>query len=200
LRFVVALLFYVTHPQVRIDPATPVPEWGLNEVGIARMEALAGRPWVATLGLVVSSTERKALDAAEALARLSGAPMLVREGLHENDRSATGFLPPPEFEATADQFFARPQESVRGWERAVDAQARIVSGVQAVLREAPEGNVAFVGHGGVGTLLYCHLAGEPISRSRDQGPGGGNVFAFDRSRGVMLHGWRPLEEPRIGVP
>ena len=42
--------------------------------------------------------------------------------LHENDRSATGYLPPNQFEAMADRFFAEPQASVLGWERAVDAQ------------------------------------------------------------------------------
>lgn len=31
--------------------------------------------------------------------------------MHENDRSATGFLPPPEFEAVANQFFANPHKA-----------------------------------------------------------------------------------------
>ena len=114
--------------------------------------------------------------------------------MHENDRSATGYLKPDAFERMADAFFARPMENVSGWERAVDAQARIVGAVEAVLAGAlPAGDVLFVGHGAVGTLLMCHLMGAPISRAHDQPAGGGNVVAFDRDTRALLHGWRPLE-------
>ena len=55
---------------------------------------------------------------------------ITHPGIGENDRSATGFLPREEFWATADLFFAHPTESIRGWERAIDAQARIVAADQ----------------------------------------------------------------------
>lgn len=194
-------VFYVTHPQVEIDPAVPVPQWGLSALGRQRIAAAASRDWARGLGLVASSTERKALDGALVLAAASTCPMLEREDLGENDRSATGFLPPPEFEATADLFFAHPETSIRGWERAVDAQRRIVAAVGAVLADAPRGrDIAIVGHGGVGTLLLCHLKGLPIARSHDQTLGGGSVFAFDRTTSRVLHGWRALEDERIGDP
>lgn len=28
--------YYLSHPQVQIDPAVPVPEWGLSDAGRAR--------------------------------------------------------------------------------------------------------------------------------------------------------------------
>jgi broad specificity phosphatase PhoE len=97
--------------------------------------------------------------------------------------------------ATADAFFARPDDSVRGWERAVDAQARIVAAVQAVLAQAPPGDVAIVAHGGVGALLLCHLKHVPISRAEDQpGEGGGNIFVFGRADWALVQGWRRIEE------
>ena len=34
----------------------------------------------------------------------------------------------------ADAFFAKPEESVRGWERAVDAQARVAAAVDDILQ------------------------------------------------------------------
>jgi hypothetical protein len=52
--------------------------------------------------------------------------------LGENDRSATGFLPPEEFERVADEFFGSPEKSARGWERAGDAQVRIVRAVEGI--------------------------------------------------------------------
>lgn len=186
---------YVTHPQVRIDPNVPVPEWGLSDIGAERARLAASRPWACKLGLIVPSGERKAIETAEALAAASGAPIEAIEAMHENDRSATGFLPPPEFEKAADWFFANPHESFKGWERAIDAQARIVSNVEAVLaRHDPKVPIAFVGHGGVGTLLKCHLEGKPIARQGDQPPGGGNLFCFDLAKRAVSCDWTPMED------
>ncbi|WP_349957232.1 histidine phosphatase family protein [Rhizobium sp. ZPR3] len=186
---------YITHPQVRIDPDVPVPQWGLSDIGAGRARLAASRPWARELGLIISSGERKAIETAEALAAASGAPIEIIEATHENDRSATGFLAPPEFEKAADWFFANPHESFKGWERAIDAQARIVSNVEAVLaRHDPEVPIAFVGHGGVGTLLKCHLEGKPIARQGDQPPGGGNLFCFDLAKRVVSCDWTPMED------
>ena len=187
------ILYYVTHPQVRIDAAIPVPEWGLSDIGRARAVAMLDQPWVGSIRRIVSSDERKAIETGEILARHLGLAVEVRERMHENDRSATGFLPPPEFEAVADQFFAKPYESVRGWERASDAQQRIVSEVEAVIDEGGAEDMAFVGHGGVGTLLLLSLSGREISREADQPAGGGNYFAYDIGARRVIHGWRPID-------
>lgn len=115
--------------------------------------------------------------------------------MEENDRSATGYLPEAEFQQMADAFFARPTESVRGWERAVDAQARIVAAVEAALAAYGDAGqrLLFVGHGGVGTLLLCHLAGYPISRAHDQPPVGGGCW-FRAGPGLRPDRWRAMEE------
>ncbi len=180
---------------MRIDPAVPVPQWGLSETGAARARVAAGRPWAATLRRIVASEETKAIETAEILGAASGATVRIVEGMHENDRSATGFLPPPEFEKAADMFFAHPHESFKGWERAADAQARIVSKVEAILAgHDPNEPIAFVGHGGVGTLLKCHLEGRPISRQGDQPPGGGNLFCFGLADRAVSCDWTPIED------
>ncbi|MEJ1157181.1 histidine phosphatase family protein [Prosthecomicrobium sp. N25] len=192
-----AIVHYLTHPQVQIDPDVPVPKWGLSPIGEARAVAAARLPWAAGIGRIVSSDEVKAIETARIFGARLGIRPQIREGMHENDRSATGYLPPPQFEAMADRFFAEPEVSAEGWERAVDAQARIVAAVEAVLAEEVEDgadrDLLLVGHGGVGTLLLCRLAGLPISRSRDQGPGGGNRFAFDRDTRAVLQGWTPFD-------
>ncbi|TPL91859.1 histidine phosphatase family protein [Mesorhizobium sp. B2-3-12] len=187
------IAYYITHPQVQIDATIPVPDWGLSDIGRARANAMLVQPWIASIGRVVSSGERKAVETAEVLARHLGLAVQVRERMHENDRSSTGFLPPPDFEAVADRFFANPHESVRGWERAIDAQRRILSEVEAVLGEGGAGDIAFVGHGGVGTLLLLALGDREISRAADQPAGGGNYFAYDIPARRILHGWRPMD-------
>ena len=188
------LLRYLTHPQIRTDPAIPVPDWELNNLGHRRVARLAASDALAGTTTIVSSAERKAVETAEPLAKTLGVALHIRERMHENDRSATGFLQPDEFEKTADAFFASPDVSVRGWERAADAQARIVRECDAVLSSAPPGDILLVGHGGVGTLLFCHLAGVPIDRRYNQPAGGGNVFVARRDGASAPKGWVPMEE------
>ncbi|WP_431321143.1 histidine phosphatase family protein [Rhizobium sp. YTU87027] len=186
---------YITHPQVKIDPAVPVPKWGLSEIGATRAHKAAESDWAKQLRRIISSDETKAIETAEILAAAAGLTIEIVHGMHENDRSATGFLPPPEFEKAADWFFAHPAESFRGWERAIDAQRRIVSAVTDILASHdPTSPVAFVGHGGVGTLLKCHLQGRPIQRDGDQPGGGGNLYCFSLADQRLSCDWTPIEE------
>jgi broad specificity phosphatase PhoE len=190
---------YLTHPQVRLDAAVPVPLWGLSEEGWERARAFVGRGAVPEGALVFSSRETKALELAELVAQAAGTPVLTDHAMGENDRSATGFLPPDLFEEAADAFFAVPETSHLGWERAVDAQCRIVSAVATALASVPgDLPVIFCGHGAVGTLLKRHLAGRAISRDEDQSRlgvnGGGNGFIFDIGRRALLTDWMGMED------
>lgn len=187
--------YYLTHPQVQIDPTVPVPDWSLSAVGRARIEAVRGRPWLDGLRRIVSSEERKAVETAEIIAVDRGLIVEQAVGMGENDRSSAGFLPPDHFETAADAFFAAPDRSWNGWERAVDAQARIVGAIEAALAAVPDGvPILFVGHGAVGTLLKCALSGRAIARSEDQPHGGGNVFAFRLEERALLSDWTPVEQ------
>ena len=186
-------LFFITHADVAIDPDVPVPHWGLNPRGQARHTTFAQDPLLAKVTSVWSSAEKKAIDGAAITASHLACPHQVREDLHENDRSATGYLPEAEFQATADAFFARPEESVRGWERAVDAQSRVLRALEAIVGAAPDGDIAVVGHGGIGCLLVCHLLRAPISRRNDQiGRTGGNFVTIALPDWHLQHSWRDI--------
>jgi len=189
-----AVVRYLTHPQVAIDPSVPVPSWGLNAVGRARAIAFADAGRLSGTTQIIASGERKAIETAEIVAGRMNIALEICEAMHENDRSATGFLDPNEFEAVADQFFRHPLASVRGWERAIDAQRRILHETEEVLSRNRPGDLLFVGHGAVGTLLFCHYAGLEIDRRHDQGAGGGYCFAFAREDRRILHPWRRMEE------
>jgi len=183
-------LYFITHPNVVVSHDVPVPRWPLSELGKKRMRAGLAQPWLRDVTAVYCSTEQKAIDGAAILAQHLGLGFSEIAELGENDRSATGFLPPDEFERVADEFFGSPEKSVRGWERAVDAQARVVRAVARIEKDdQTSGAIAIVSHGAVGTLLYCHLAGEPIARRWDQPPnGGGNYYRFTLSPRAA-HGW-----------
>jgi broad specificity phosphatase PhoE len=148
---------------------------------------------------VISSDETKAMQTAEILAVHLGLDVEVRSGIGENGRSSTGYLPPVEFEAMADRFFSEPGSSAAGWERAVDAQRRIVEGLADLLDDpVAMPSTVVVGHGAVGTLWYCWLTDQPIDRRHDQ-PGQGHYFAVDVATREVLHTWLPIDGPQIGV-
>lgn len=182
--------YFLTHPEVQVEPEVPVPRWSLSVAGRERA-ARAGRlEWLGGVRRIVASAERKAQETAEAVAAPRGLAWSTDAELGENDRSSTGFVPPAEFEALADAFFASPGRSVRGWESAEDAQRRVV---RAVLRWTLAADVPtlYVSHGAVGTLLYCALTGQPVDRRHDQ-PGQGSWYAFDPVAWTAAHPWRRI--------
>lgn len=192
----VARLLFVTHPEVIVDPDLPVTGWRLSPSGIRRMRQFAESAEAAGVAAVWASPETKAAEAAAILAARRGIPVQLAAELGENDRSATGFLPPEEFERTADAFFAAPHSSVRGWERAADAQRRIRAMVERIAAGHGGGDLAIVAHGAVGALLLCAWLGRPIGRDADQ-PFQGHYFAAALPGCTPLHGWKAIA-PREG--
>jgi broad specificity phosphatase PhoE len=191
-----ASLIFITHPEVVIDPARPIPEWPLNATGRARMERFAGLLADRAVSAVYASTERKAMDGAAILADSLGLSCETDEDLGENDRSATGYIAPPEFWDVVREFFGRPHESIRGWERAVDAQTRIVTATRRILREdETSDDIVVVSHGAVGCLLTAHLQKVEIGQeSRPQHPGGGCFIVIDRDSFTLTQDWRAIED------
>ncbi len=135
---------YITHPQVRIDPAVPVPKWGLSEIGAgARRKAAVERLGTATARGSSPATRRRRSRRRKSLP-LPPASTVEIVAWHARKR-------PLRRPASCRRRNSRrrptgsspiPTESFRGWERAIDAQARIVSAVERVLsaheRDAPD--------------------------------------------------------------
>ena len=191
-----ASLIFITHPEVVIDPNQPIPEWPLNAIGRARMERFAAMLSDRDVSAVYSSTEQKAMDGAAIVAEALGLSYETDEDLGENDRSSTGFIAPPEFWDVVREFFGRPHESIRGWERAIDAQTRIVNAVRRILREdETSGDIIVVSHGAVGCLLTAHLQKVEIGQeSRPQHPSCGCFIVIDRDSFTLTQDWRSIED------
>lgn len=187
-------VFFITHPNVVIDKNVPVPNWPLSEKGVERMQKLLSKGWVKSISSIYCSSEQKAIDGAKILADHLKLPYKIVPDLGENDRSSTGYLPKDQFEEMANEFFSKPNLSIRGWESAKDAQGRIFRAIIGILENDQDtGNIAIVSHGGVGALLLCKLAKFKISRKHDQpGEGGGNVFVFDKNLQV-LDDWSSID-------
>ncbi len=184
-------LLIITHPEVVIDPDTPVTDWGLNQTGRRRAAKFASSKKFAEVTQIWTSAEQKARDTGEILAAPRNLPVKQHSGLGKNDRSTTGFLPREEFEAAADIFFAEPDISFCGWETAAEAQARILQTVTTIVGKHDGKDLAIVTHGAVGTLLWCALSNRPIDRLHDQ-PSQGHYWLADLSSLRPTSGWRSI--------
>ena len=192
---VTSALRYISHPNVLIDPDVPVPDWSLNAEGQRRAQAMTTMAWTASIGRIISSDETKARMTADILAAALGLEVEVRPETGEIDRSATGYLSHERHSELARRLFAEPDVSAEGWETATDAQARVVSALTDVLAAPPAdetSDVAVIGHGGVGTLLYCHLAGLGIDVVHDQ-PGQGHFWTYNRASQQVQHTWQAID-------
>lgn len=191
-----AKLIFLTHPEVVIDPLVPVPHWPLNATGRKRMELFADALSGIRFSSIHASTEQKAMDGAAIVGERFGLPYRTHQDLGENDRSATGYIAPPEFWEVVSAFFANPHESIRGWERAIDAQSRIIKAVNRIAAEDNNsGDTLIVSHGGVGCLLMASLQKVEIGQeTRPQHPGGGCFFVIDRKTLSLKQDWRTIEE------
>ncbi|SFJ35288.1 Broad specificity phosphatase PhoE [Phyllobacterium sp. CL33Tsu] len=186
--------YFVTHPEIVVDPSVSVAEWGLSARGFERIDAFCRRPMLEKVTDVFVSDEKKALDCARTLQTLRGQSFQSYCDLRENDRSSTGYVAPPRFWELVDEFFAHPTQSILGWERSIDAQQRIRDTVnQCIANRWGKGDNVFFSHGGVGTLLLCDLLGEPITRANGQPiAGGGCFFAFETETLRLIHPWKDI--------
>ena len=115
--------WFVTHPEVAIDPAVPVPDWGLSAEGQRRAALLARQPWVPGLAAVFSSAERKA--SAEQLAQLNVQHALE---LSEAQKASAAAL------ANADE---RIERAVAARMRMLDDQMAAEAAVHEASPDAP---------------------------------------------------------------
>lgn len=184
-------LVVISHPEVVVEPDIPITDWGLSDRGRAQAEGFAASPIMSSVSAIWSSTERKAAETAAILAKPLGLDVRFRHDLCENDRSATGFLPPSQFEAAADAFFAAPDASFHGWETATAAQTRVVRAVRCIVNCHDGKDLAIVTHGAVGTLLWCQFSEEKIDRQFDQFKQG-NYWSADLQTLCPRCGWRPI--------
>lgn len=190
-------LYFITHPEVIIEPDVPAPQWALSEQGKARMGRMLRQPWIPQIGAIYSSCEQKTVDGAGILADARDLSFTRMETLGEIDRSATGYLPFDEFMGVYAEFLANPMVSVRGWEIGVVAQQRIINAIMAVVDDAKDvaGEIAVVSHGVVGLLYLCHIKGCPISKEHEhpKAAGGGNYFCVDVEKCELVTDWTPID-------
>lgn len=186
-------ILYLSHPEVKIVPQTPVPEWEISDQGRRRLRAATARGWPGRGWRIVTSPETKAQQTAELIANAFALPLHIHPDMGEVDRSATGYLGHDQHAGLAKALFADPETGPKGWESAMAASVRITKAFQEVMAEV-SGNLLFVGHGAVGSFLWCALTKTPITPAADQ-TRGGSFWAgeFGPAGFSPHHAWHALE-------
>jgi hypothetical protein len=106
--------YFITHPEAMVDSDVPIEQWRLSQAASDRARLIRRSCWDDGVFQIASSTEQKAVEAADILAGAVAQPVLRVATLGENDRSSTGYLPVEEFEAVTDEFFTTPQRQCAG--------------------------------------------------------------------------------------
>ncbi len=86
------LSYYLTHPEVVIDPHLDVAKWGISVAGRTRIEAAIERGVFDQIEHIISSEEQKAIDVAKLISGHLNIRYHTDPLCGENDRTATGFF------------------------------------------------------------------------------------------------------------
>jgi broad specificity phosphatase PhoE len=147
----------------------------LNEKGLAQAEAAAHALRGQSLHAIYTSDLLRARQTAEALARATGAPIVVDRRLRELGQGDwEGQLFSHIAEANADLVARRRRDPMdtrppRG-ESVRQAQARVLPLLAEIARRYPSGRVAVVSHGGLLAVVKVHLLDLPVEVVWDQVP------------------------------
>jgi broad specificity phosphatase PhoE len=150
---------YVRHAMaVQADGVHPT-EWHLDALGSADAARLAEHLEVApAIGCLLSSTEPKAMETAEAIAERWGAELVADAGLREAVRPWIG----PGYRAVVHRYLRG--ELPDGWEPHGDVEERMAASVGAATELAAGRPIVIVSHGLSLALHLSHRLGRDFDR------------------------------------
>jgi broad specificity phosphatase PhoE len=147
-------LYLVRHGRTQPDPTTAAALWRLSAAGRAETARLAAHPRWAEMAGFYASPEEKAIETARLLAEPHGQALTILPDLREVERGSV-FL--ADYDTAVREFFACPDETVHGWERAADAGRRVAGCLEQISARAGDRPVAVVSHGLALTLGLAAL-------------------------------------------
>lgn len=155
-------LVLVRHAEpVRVTDSDGPANPPLTERGRRQAEAVAR--WLAAEGpdALYASTQRRALETADALGRITGLEVRAEAGVAEYDRDASQYIPYEELKAARDPHWYALAESRLG-DVAADGAAfrdRVVGAMEGIIARHPGERVVVFCHGGVINVYLAHVLG-----------------------------------------
>jgi probable phosphoglycerate mutase len=157
----VTRLYLIRHGQAEhnLDPSAG-DDAALTQVGREQARRLAARLARQGVDAIYSSTMRRAIETAEAVAQAVGMEIRVQEGLQEVDvqtAEQTVILEGAEAEELRERFLADPTWDVLpGAEDRLSFRRRVVDAIDHIVAEQPGRRVAVVCHGFVIQTYVAH--------------------------------------------
>ena len=181
-----AKLYLIRHGETdynnkfRFQGQTDIP---LNETGIAQAEKLAQYFADIPLDAIYTSSLQRAARTADIIGRVKGLEPVPTKalwemsfGIWENMNSADI---QKQYAKDWKDFFANPaNKKIPKGESMYEVQQRAYPEVKRILDEYPEGNVAFVAHGGIIRVLICTMLGLDLNRAWHLHVGNASVTCF----------------------
>lgn len=158
-------LYLVRHAKPIFDRAKPPSRWELDPTGAGRLNRLASLPCFAEAYRIVSSSETKADQTAQAIAAIHGLPAVEQyEALGELYKATLV----DNHEQVMTELFLNPDQPVlEGWESAAGALARFRAAVDQLLLDAAGRDLVIASHGTVLSLYLAWLNGQPTVNPAD---------------------------------
>jgi broad specificity phosphatase PhoE len=145
----------ITHAHTEPMRDVAVDAWQLSTRGIEQTKALANAPFWANVDRVIVSSEPKTWLTIADVVVARHLPVWVDCRLDELRRSGWH----ADYATQVAEVFARPSQSVAGWEAADSASRRIQASVADLQNRFADERLALVGHGICLSLLRAKLMG-----------------------------------------
>jgi len=150
---------YVRHAMAVLDDGVHPSEWHLDDAGRAAAHIWADRLEIGDgIGALVSSTEPKALETAEAIGERWSTEVNEDARLREAVRPWIG----PGYRAIAHRYLRGEQP--QGWEPHTEVAGRMAAAVSDALERAVAGPAVVVSHGLALSLHLGHRLGADFDR------------------------------------
>jgi len=166
--------------QGRYQGQSDVP---LNARGLAQTQALAQRLRGTGFDAIYSSDLARAVQTAEGLAAVTGAPLYLDRRLREIDQGEWEGLLLPEIEMRYTEAFRRRRldplgTCPPGGESVGQVRERVLEVVREIRETFPDGDVMIVSHGLAIALIKVHLAALSVETVWDHIPPNASVEEF----------------------
>jgi broad specificity phosphatase PhoE len=149
-------LYLVTHAHTQQQQDVDTTGWVLSAEGVRQAAQLSRQPFWAEVDRIALSSEPKTRLTVQPVLRERNLPVLVEPRFDELRRGVSWI---DDYTARVAQVFARPEDSIGGWEPAATALARFLDGIAELRRRFSGETLALVGHGLTLSLYRAYLLG-----------------------------------------
>ena len=181
-----AKLYLVRHGEtdynnaLRFQGQTDIP---LNQTGIRQAEKVAGFFKDIPLQAIYTSSLKRARTTAEIIGKRKGIEPQVTDALREMSFGIWENMNSNDIQKKYAKewkdFFASPAGTkIPQGESMSDVQKRAYPVVQQILDQHPEGDVAFIAHGGIIRVMICTMLGLDLNRAWHLHVGNASVTCF----------------------